>query len=172
MSRAMLSTARSNTRSLACSRATATSSMSSSRSESLSVERGMEHLLSGNYRSVVTQRPLRSSSRTPHAQRQSLQEIAQQLVAAHAVVVVARLAEQCGQFGLGDRETGGLEDLVHVDVLQRERDPQLLQHHVVVDALLHRPRRQALVAAAAMDDQSVEEMRQHGVAALGVIGIL
>lgn len=47
MSRAMLSTARSNTRSVDCSRATGTSSMSSSRSESWSMERGMEYLLSG-----------------------------------------------------------------------------------------------------------------------------
>ena len=49
-----------------------------------------------------------------YSQSQPLEEIAQQLVAARAIVGVAELAEQRAQLRLGHRELGGLEDRVHV----------------------------------------------------------
>src|SRR5690606_14514984 len=103
---------------------------------------------------------------------QPLQEIAQQLVAAGAEVLVPRLPEQRRQLGLGHREARIGEHLVHVEILQLEGHPQLLQHNVVADALLHRPRRHALVPAAQVHDQPVQEMRQHGVAANQVAGFV
>src|SRR4249919_1072557 len=106
--------------------------------------------------------------RTPRAQRQSLEEIAQHLVAAQAEILVVGLAEKGRQFRLGNREAGVRESLVHVDVLELEGDTELLQHHVVGDTFFHRSWRQALVLSAAVEDQSIEEMGEDPVAALDV----
>lgn len=75
------------------------------------------------------------------------------------------LAKQRVEFGLGDREAGGFEDLVHVDILPLERHSQLFQHHVVRHPRLYRPREQAVVLAALEKHQPVEKMcqRQIGV---------
>src|SRR5690606_7548832 len=110
--------------------------------------------------------------RAPDALGQALEEIAQQLVPARAEVLVPRLAEQRRQLGLGYREPGTGEHLVHVHVLQLEGDPQLLQHHVVADPLFHRTRWQPLVAATQVHDQAVQEVRQHRVAASQVAGVV
>ncbi|KAG1475428.1 hypothetical protein G6F57_009771 [Rhizopus arrhizus] len=77
---------------------------------------------------------------------------------------MAGLAEQCADFRLGCLETGAGEDLHQVHVTQLEGHPQLLQHQVVVDAGFHRTLRLALVAAAQVHDQAIEEVRQRAVA--------
>src|SRR5690606_27247412 len=66
-----------------------------------------------------------------HPQRQALEEVAQQLVAARTEVAVPGLAEQCRHLRLGYRMPRIGKDLVHVDVGQLERHAQLLQHDVV-----------------------------------------
>ncbi|CEE55922.1 hypothetical protein XAC2852_120152 [Xanthomonas citri pv. citri] len=120
----------------------------------------------------IVVRPAESAKRTTqtstgfaHPGGQALEEGAQQLVAAGAEILVAGLAKQCGEFRLGQRETGAGEDGVHVDVLQFEGHAQLLQHQVVADAGFQRAWRLALVAAAEAQHQTVEETRQHRIGA-------
>src|SRR4249919_2560533 len=59
-------------------------------------------------------------------QRQPFQEVAQHLVATGAVMLVVGLTEQRRQLRLGHRKASVLEGLVHVHVLELERDAQLL----------------------------------------------
>src|SRR5690606_18475925 len=73
----------------------------------------------------------------PYPHRQALEEVAQQLVAARTVIAVPGLAEQRRHLRLGHGVPRVGKDPVHVDVGQLERHPQLLQHDVVADALLH-----------------------------------
>lgn len=105
------------------------------------------------------------SAGSAHAQRQSLEEIAQDLIAARTVVLVSGLSKQGGEFRLGQREARRCEDFVHVRVLQLEGDTQLFQDHVIGDTLLDGARRHAVVATAQMDDEPIEKARKDRVAA-------
>ncbi len=64
-----------------------------------------------------------ASFRAAQADRQPLEEIAQDLVAAGAEVLVTGLAEQRGELRLADGIAGGGEHRMHVHVLERECDP-------------------------------------------------
>ena len=99
------------------------------------------------------------------AQGQAFQEIAQDLVATGAVMLVSGLAEQGRQFRLGQREASGNERVVHVHVLQLESHAQFLQHQVVGDACFHGARWQAFVATAIVEHQAIKEVRQYAVTA-------
>jgi uncharacterized protein YecT (DUF1311 family) len=98
---------------------------------------------------------------TAHPQRQPLQKIPQQLIAAQLKFLWSGWRNSALSSGLEIGKPALGEDLVHVHILQLEGDAQFLQHHIVGDALFHRARRQAFVAAAAMHHQTIEEMRQH-----------
>src|SRR5450830_2087688 len=104
-------------------------------------------------------RHARRSGSAANAQRQPLEEVAQQLVAAGTVVGVAELAEQRAQLRLGHRELGGFENGVHVVFLQFEGHAQLLEDDVVGHRRFDWLRRTAVVLAALENHQAVKEVR-------------
>ena len=94
------------------------------------------------------------------AQLDALEQVAQDLVLALAVVAMIGLAEEGRQLGLGDQlETGQCQQLEHVIILELEGDLELAQNHVVVETLFRR-RLGAFALATTHVDQAIEEPGQ------------